>query len=96
MLPIRWLPQALEDLHEIVLYIGQSNPLAAEKAQNRIESSVLSLSNLPRMFKESQKMPGCREIVAYREYLVFYRVTEHAVEIVNVVHGRRQFPMPRP
>jgi len=88
-----WLPQALDELHEIITYIGQFSPLAAEKLQHRIESSVLPLANFPYMFRESEKMPGFREIVADTNYLVFYRVTASRIEIVNVKHGRREFPM---
>jgi len=47
MLPIHWLPQALDELYEIVTYIGQFSPRAAEKLQNRIETSVLPLANFP-------------------------------------------------
>jgi len=93
MLPIHWLPQALDELHEIVTYIGQFSPRAAEKLQNRIETSVLPLANFPYMFRESEKMPGFREIVADINYLVFYRVTASRIEVVSVKHGRREFPM---
>jgi plasmid stabilization system protein ParE len=37
-------------------------------------------------------MPGLREIVAHPNYIVLYRVTAASVEIVDVVHARREFP----
>ncbi|MHB1737256.1 MAG: type II toxin-antitoxin system RelE/ParE family toxin [Acidithiobacillus sp.] len=38
-------------------------------------------------------MPGLREIVAHPNYIVLYRVTATCIEIVNVVHARREFPV---
>lgn len=33
-----------------------------------------------------------REIVAHPNYIVYYRVTAHCIEVVNVIHTRREFP----
>jgi len=38
-------------------------------------------------------MPGCREIVLHSNDLVFYRVTATHIEVINVKHGMRQFPL---
>jgi len=50
------------------------------------------VTTFPYMFRVSEKMPGCREIVVYN-YLVFYRVTTTHIEVINVKHGIRQFPL---
>ncbi|EKI21650.1 stability determinant [Escherichia coli TW15901] len=34
-----------------------------------------------------------RETVAHPNYIILYRVTISGIEIVNVVHARRQFPV---
>ncbi|EEX9459584.1 type II toxin-antitoxin system RelE/ParE family toxin, partial [Escherichia coli] len=31
-------------------------------------------------------------IVAHPNYIILYRVTTSSVEVVNVIHARRQFP----
>jgi toxin ParE1/3/4 len=36
-----------------------------------------------------------REIVTHPNYIVFYRVTATCIEVVNVVHVRREFPISR-
>ena len=33
-----------------------------------------------------------RELVAHPNYIVVYRVTDDAIEIVNVVHARQKYP----
>ncbi len=33
-----------------------------------------------------------REIVAHPNYIVYYRVTASCIEVVNVIHTRREFP----
>lgn len=46
----------------------------------------------PYLYPPSERVPGQREIVAHPNYLVLYRVAATRIEIVNVVHARRQFP----
>jgi len=95
MLPVVWAKSAREDLTEIVDYISDFNPGAAEQLRERIETVVLPLSEHPCMYPQSDKMPGCREIVAHSNYLVFYQVQTDRVEIKMVAHGRRSFPIIR-
>jgi plasmid stabilization system protein ParE len=40
----------------------------------------------------SNCIPDLRELVAHPNYIVLYRVTTTRIEIVNVVHARRNFP----
>jgi len=93
MIPIIWTAEAREDVEEILDYISDENPAAAERLRVRFETVVLPLSEFPLMYPESQRMPSCREIVAHSNYLVFYHVARDHIEVVNVVHGRRNFPL---
>ncbi|WP_375638275.1 MULTISPECIES: type II toxin-antitoxin system RelE/ParE family toxin [unclassified Bartonella] len=47
----------------------------------------------PYLYRQSEKVLGLREIVAHPNYLIFYRVAAHQIEIVAVVHARREFPI---
>ena len=40
----------------------------------------------------SGRVPGTREAVAHPNYILIYKVGADAVEIVNVIHSRRQYP----
>jgi len=91
MLPVIWAPSARDDLAEIVDYISDDNPAAAFRLQERLESAVLPLSENPRMYQKSNRLPGCREIVVHKNYVVLYRVAPDYVEVVRVVHARRVY-----
>ncbi|MBO1326816.1 type II toxin-antitoxin system RelE/ParE family toxin [Acetobacter sp. TBRC 12305] len=93
MLPIVWTETADEDLASITERIGEDNIGAAERMWHRFRSCVLPLSAHPYLYPISDRIPGLREIVAHPNYVILYRVTSRSIEIVNVVHSRRQFPL---
>jgi len=78
MLPVRWSARALDDLDALVGDIARFNPAAAEAMLDRIESSVIPLSEHPYLYR-SGRVPGTRELVAHRNYIV-------------VLHARQQYP----
>lgn len=92
MLPIFWLESADDDLSAITAYIGEHNTDAAEHMWRRLRSCVLPLSEHPYLHRQSDRVPGLREIVAHPNYIVLYRVAVDRIEIVSVIHARRQFP----
>lgn len=91
MLRLIWRQSAQEDLDKIVLYIAGFNFDAALRLQNLFESSAEQLSHHPYMFRIGQVI-GTREAVVHANYKLIYKVTADAVEIVNVVHSRQQYP----
>ena len=92
MLPIVWRATALNDLRQIVTYIARENPLAARRLKIRLEAAVLPVSEHPYLYRQSERVPGLREIVAHPNYIVLYQVAANRIEVVTVVHARRQFP----
>jgi toxin ParE1/3/4 len=91
MLPIRWNAAALDRFDELIAHIAQFNPPAAEALRDRIEASVLPLSDHPYLFRQG-RVPGTREVVAHPNYIVVYRVLGDCIEITNVLHARQQYP----
>lgn len=91
MLPVRWRPEALDDLLGIVAYIGQSDEAAALRFKSRIEAAILPLSDHPYLFRPDRRA-GTRELVAHPNYIVVYRVLDEAIDIVSVLHVRREYP----
>jgi len=92
VLPIEWRASADADLFEILDFIGERNEQATERIYSLIEDALKHASEHPYLYKSSQRMPGMREIVAHPNYIVLYRVTATCIEVVNVVHARREFP----
>lgn len=93
MLPIFWLESAASDLDKIIDYIGKYDIKSAERMWHLLRSSVLPLSEHPYLYRQSERVPGFREIVAHPNYIILYWVASERIEIVNIVHARHQFPM---
>lgn len=92
MLPIVWRASARSDLAEIIRYVAQVNPIAARRLRQVLMESVLPVSEHPYLYRQSQTVPAVREIVAHPNYIVYYRVTATCIEVVSVIHSRREFP----
>jgi toxin ParE1/3/4 len=89
---IEWRPQARADLLEIVAYIADDNPDAAQVLKDEIEAKAAKLPEHPKLYKPSTRVKGMRELVVRSNYIVLYRETPQWVEVVNVLHARRQWP----
>ena len=89
---LEWLESAISDLSEIVAYIARDNPWAACELQDEIEAKAKALPGHPKLYKPSLRIENMREMVIRNTYIVFYRESPERVQIVNVVHGRRQWP----
>lgn len=92
MLPIEWKATATADLFEILDYIGERNELAAQRLFERIEHDLEQAAAHPYLYRSSPRVPGLRELVTHPNYLIYYRVAVTCIEVVNVVHARREFP----
>jgi addiction module RelE/StbE family toxin len=91
-LALEWRSQARTDLLGIVAYIAQDNPDAAQALKDEIEAKTALLPTHPKLYKASRRVPGMREFVVQRHYAVLYREMPQRVEIVAIVHTRRQWP----
>jgi addiction module RelE/StbE family toxin len=89
---LEWRQQALDDLAEMVGFIADDNPDAAQKLKDEIEAKAAKLPDHPKLYKSSSRVKGMREMVVRKNYIVLYRVTPELVEVVNVLHARRQWP----
>jgi len=89
MLPLIWHPKARNDLRSITEYISAHNPAAAERLIHALESSTWALSEHPHLYRPSQRIPGCREIVVHPNYIVIYRVELDCVRVLRVTHSSR-------
>jgi toxin ParE1/3/4 len=91
MLSIVWKDEARADLLGIVRYVAERNPAAAVQLGRTIEESVWPLPEHPYLFRPG-RMPGTREIVAHRNYIVVYRVELTSIEVLRVLHARQEYP----
>ncbi|PKQ02842.1 MAG: plasmid stabilization protein [Alphaproteobacteria bacterium HGW-Alphaproteobacteria-12] len=81
--------RARDDLVEIWRRIAAGNPGAADSTLDRIEDASTRLARHPEL---GQARPDIRPELRYfvvSPYLLLYRTAGRDVEIVRVVHGRR-------
>jgi toxin ParE1/3/4 len=82
-------PGALADLREIGDFIRQHNLDAAASFVARLKARCVDLGTFPNAGRKRDEVkPGYRS-VAEGDYLIFYQVYENAVEILHVIHGKR-------
>lgn len=91
MLLVEWRAEASADLEDVLSYIADRNLSAAESLNEAIEQATSQLPQHPYLYRLG-RADGTREIVVHPNYLVIYRVTSVAIEVVAVVHARQQYP----
>jgi toxin ParE1/3/4 len=91
-------PVATNDLDEITSYIRQDNAVAAKAVRDSIYETAGRIGMHPglgiRPRFSAPRFAGIRFLPAdnYPGYLLFYRETEHEVEVLRVLHGARNMP----
>jgi len=88
---VRWSDEATTDLVEIIDYIEQHNPLAAEALHAVILRTVEGLPSAPFLFRAG-RVPGTRECVVHPNYLVVYLVGLESILILRILHARQEYP----
>jgi plasmid stabilization system protein ParE len=91
---LEWRPRALLRFDLILAEIGQHNPLAAEEFGRLIIKKLRLALTFPMLYRASSRVDGVREMVVTSNYFVPYRVTSDAIEVLDVVLARRNWPDP--
>lgn len=91
---LEWGPQSRADLVNIVAYIAEDNPDAAQTLKDEIEAKTLALLQRPKLYKPA-RMKDTREMAVRPNYVVVYRETFQAVTILRVLHAAQQWPPAR-
>lgn len=91
---IRLLRIAEEDFNEIISFIADDNPNAANSIANKIEKNIELLSENPKLGRiprdEDIKNLGYRYIIV-QNYIVFYNIEERTILIHRILHGARNY-----
>ncbi len=83
---IVWTALAVRSMDGIGEYISRDNPKAATQLLGQIRRSALLLKQNPFLGRRSE-FNGVRELVVHPNYLLTYRVSTEAVEILQVWHA---------
>lgn len=87
-----WAPKATQDLHSVWRYYARvASPEIADRLLREIGQAGEQLAERALQWKTRDDLrPGLRSVLVH-PYTVFYRVTDGMVEIVRVLHERRDF-----
>ena len=88
---VRWSDEATTDLVEIIDFIEQRNAAAARDLHAAIIQSAENLPFMPYLFRLG-RVAGTREHVVHPNYIVVYQVGSDVIDILRVLHSRRQYP----
>jgi toxin ParE1/3/4 len=86
-----WSQEALDQADALLEYIAQDSVTAATSMWERLQSATVPLAEHPYMFRPGRE-PGTRELVVHPNYILIHRVLIDTVEIVAVLHARREYP----
>ena len=88
----RWTRSAVRALSNIHDHIAAHNPAAADRLRDRALSFVeTALIGHPSIGRPG-RVEGTRESVIHPSYIIVYRVTADAVEILTVRHVAQKWP----
>ena len=83
---------ARQDLIDIWSFVAGDSESAADRLLDRIDAACLSLVDNPwRGAARDDMRAGLRHFVV-GAYLVLYRIEGDEVQIIRIVHGRRDLP----
>lgn len=91
MMRLFWTPEAVQDRDETYDYIEADNPLAALSLDALFSDRDKHLIDHAGLGRPG-RIPGTRELVMHRNYILIYDVADDAIRVLRVVHVARQWP----
>jgi toxin ParE1/3/4 len=89
MARFRFTATARTDLQGILAYIAADSPTAATRMLARFERQARILADNPGIGRPREDLRPALRSFAVGSYLLFYRAVADGIEIVRVLHGRR-------
>ena len=91
---VEWHEAARSDLFEIVDYICDHNPDAAQQLLDNILAKVGKLTDDPIMYRPG-RVEGTHKMLVRANYIVIYEEDPISVKILRVLHAAQQWPEER-
>ena len=83
MLEVEWKEAAIADLIDIVDYISDENPEAAQRIHDDIAVKTANLPLHPKIYRQG-RVAGTREMVVHENYVVVYTESARDALIYSV------------
>ena len=85
----RVLPRAEADIEAIANYINTDSPLAARKWLDDLYEHFHRLGDMPGIGALRPEISLRLRLFPFGSYLVLYHEEAHGIDVIRVVHGRR-------
>lgn len=91
---IVWSPLAVERASEIVDYISQDRPSAADNWIHTVSSKVEQLQSYPEIGRIVPEINDrlFRELI-YGNYRIVYQIETNQISILTIRHGKQMLPL---
>lgn len=83
---------ASKDLNDIADYFAENNLEAGERFFHEFNRKCGQLVAFPSSGKRYEHIRSGLRGLSLKGYVVFYRLLDDGIEILRVIHGRRDFP----
>ena len=77
------------DLGEILLYIRRDNHRAARRLLDTIDDKLQLLAEFPGLGQPREELARSLRSFPIGDYLLFYRPRKDGIQLIRVLHGRR-------
>jgi toxin ParE1/3/4 len=94
---IKWTDPAIESLRNLHGYIAKDSEIYASSFVQRMILAVDKLTDFPRLGRVVPEADEetIRELL-YQNYRIIYRIKSELIEILTVIHGRRDLSSLKP
>jgi toxin ParE1/3/4 len=83
---------ALANFDAIYEFIARDNSRAAAEVLRALDQSIQLLASQPQLARDFRHRRLRLRLLTHGEYIVFYRESPRVIEIIRVIHGRRNIP----
>jgi toxin ParE1/3/4 len=89
MTPYLIAPRAQDDLDDIWSYVADDSPTSADRLIALFHEKFLLLSSQPLIGEARPQLAADLRSFCVGNYVLFYRLIQHGIEVVRVVHAAR-------
>jgi toxin ParE1/3/4 len=87
-----WAGEARDEFRDIIAWIKNENPVAAQRVATRIKQAAEGLSYMPEKFRAGHSGGTRERVVPGLPYLLVYRLDPDCVRIIALFHTSRDIP----
>ena len=82
-------PDALADLEDVADFIARDNPGRALTFIEELERKARAVVRAPKAYPPRPSLGPDLRLAVHRKYNIYFRVAEHGIDIVRVLHSAR-------